>query len=121
MVGCRLIVNNLLSKICECAGIGRQARLRAVCLMDVWVQVPSLAPILYSSHHITNPTFTVGLFPLFAEVVERQTRCLQAAVSIAREGSNPFLCTNKNSSTMRLQLSSCFFSGDNSENSKMLQ
>ena len=30
-----------------------------------------------------------------AGVVERQTRCLQAAVPTRREGSNPFLRTNK--------------------------
>ena len=31
-------------RICGCAGIGRQARLRGVCSQDVWVQVPSTAP-----------------------------------------------------------------------------
>ena len=33
---------------CEYAGIGRQARLRGVCDIHIWVQVPLLAPELAS-------------------------------------------------------------------------
>ena len=34
--------------ICGCAGTGRQASLRCWCRIDVWVQVPSAAPLLFN-------------------------------------------------------------------------